>query len=407
MVLGKVKSFFVSYDCLNDSNVPVFASGDCVSGRVVVEVTGDIRVKSLHIHAKGLAKVRWTESRNAGSNTAYTQNYTEEVEYLNYRDILIGHDRGKRLLFKWATGRHEYPFSLELPQIPLATSFEGKHGSVRYWLKAELHRPWLLPMKVKKEFTVFEHIDINTPLLLSPQAGTKEKTLCCWFCTSGPISLSAKIERKGYTPGESIQIFAEIENCSSRVVVPKAAIYQTQTFYAKGKVKEIKQLVANLRGDALPSGKTDTWNGKMLKIPPVSPSILDCSIIRVEYSLMVYVDIPRAINLSLSLPLVIGTIPLHPFGSRTSSISSQCSMTMNWLGITLPERPEAPPSYSEVVREGQGPIESAVQEDPEGVLYSYIQEFRLQPPPLYSEIDPNPEHSCCPVEQRPDLCPSR
>ena len=33
------------------------------------------------------------------------------------------------------------------------------------------------------------------------QAGTKEKTLCCWFCTSGPISLSAKIERKGYTPG--------------------------------------------------------------------------------------------------------------------------------------------------------------------------------------------------------------
>lgn len=87
--------------------------------------------------------------------------------------------------------------------------------------------------------------------------------------------------------GESIQIFAEIENCSSRMVVPKAAIYQTQTFYAKGKMKEVKQLVANLRGESLSSGKTETWSGKMLKIPPVSPSILDCSIIRVEYSLMV------------------------------------------------------------------------------------------------------------------------
>lgn len=95
MVLGKVKSFTVSYDCLNDSNVPVFSSGDCVSGRVVVEVTGEIRVKALKIHAKGFAKVRWTESRNAGSNTAYTQNYTEEVEYLNHKDILIGHERGK------------------------------------------------------------------------------------------------------------------------------------------------------------------------------------------------------------------------------------------------------------------------------------------------------------------------
>ena len=37
--------------------------------------------------------------------------------------------------------------------------------------------------------------------LQSPQAGTKEKSLCCWFCTSGPISLSVKTERKGYTPG--------------------------------------------------------------------------------------------------------------------------------------------------------------------------------------------------------------
>lgn len=97
MVLGKVKSFSVSFDCLNDSNVPVFSSGDCVSGRVTIEVTGEIRVKSLKIHAKGLAKVRWTESRNAGSNTAYTQNYTEEVEYLNHKDILIGHERGEKV----------------------------------------------------------------------------------------------------------------------------------------------------------------------------------------------------------------------------------------------------------------------------------------------------------------------
>lgn len=97
MVLGKVKSLTISLDCLNDSNVPVYSSGDTVSGRVNLEVTGEIRVKSLKIHARGHAKVRWTESRNAGSNTAYTQNYTEEVEYFNHKDILIGHERGKFL----------------------------------------------------------------------------------------------------------------------------------------------------------------------------------------------------------------------------------------------------------------------------------------------------------------------
>lgn len=116
MVLGKVKSLTISFDCLNDSNVPVYSSGDTVSGRVNLEVTGEIRVKSLKIHARGHAKVRWTESRNAGSNTAYTQNYTEEVEYFNHKDILIGHERGKFLYYteiirpRFSSGRYIFSF---------------------------------------------------------------------------------------------------------------------------------------------------------------------------------------------------------------------------------------------------------------------------------------------------------
>lgn len=78
-----------------------------------------------------------------------------------------------------------------------------------------------------------------------------------------------------------------MENCSSRVVVPKAALYQNQTFFAKGKGKQIQQLVSNLRGDPLAQGRSQSWEGKMLKIPPVSPSILDCPIIKVEYAVVV------------------------------------------------------------------------------------------------------------------------
>ncbi|KAM6901275.1 arrestin domain-containing protein 3b [Lycodopsis pacificus] len=419
MVLGKVRALAVYFDSLNDNNLPAFSGGDQVSGRVVVQVSGDVRVRSLEVTARGVAKVRWTESRNTGANTAYTQNYTEEVEYLQHRDTLIGEDRDEEGPEEGLTvlhaGLHEFAFSFNLPQMALATSFEGKHGSVRYWVKAELHRPWLLPVKVKKEFIVFEHIDINTPLLLAPQAGSKEKTLCCWFCASGPISLSAKIERKGYTPGESIQIYAEVENCSSRVVVPKAALYQTQTFFAKGKGKQIQQLVSNLRGDPLPQGKSQSWEGKLLKIPPVSPSILGCPIIRVEYALVVYVDVPSGLNLSLSLPLVIGTIPLHACSSRTSSMSS----TMSWLGLS--ERPEAPPSYGDLLisesrrRECLHGCERSEDQDQDQdqdqeALLTYITEFRYLPPPLYSEVDPYPD----PVEvcsaagvRRPDTCPSR
>lgn len=195
-------------------------------------------------------------------------------------------------------------------------------------------------------------------------------------------------------------------------MVPKAALYQTQTFFAKGKGKQIQQLVSNLRGDPLPQGKSQSWEGKLLKIPPVSPSILDCPIIRVEYALVVYVDVPGGLNLSLSLPLVIGTIPLHACATRTSSISSNCS-TLSWLG--LPERPEAPPSYSDLaISEShrrdclQGCDRSDGEGEDQGSLLTYITEFRYRPPPLYSEVDPYPD----PVEvsadvRRPDTCPSR
>lgn len=63
-------------------------------------------------------------------------------------------------------GRHEFPFSFQLPEETLVTSFEGKHGSIRYWVKVKLHRPWATVKKIKKEFTVIEPIDINTPALL-------------------------------------------------------------------------------------------------------------------------------------------------------------------------------------------------------------------------------------------------
>lgn len=36
----------------------------------------------------------------------------------------------------------------------------------------------------------------------------------------------------------------------------------------------------------------------------------------------------------------MGTIPLHPFGSRTSSVSSHYSVNLEWLRMAIPEQPE-------------------------------------------------------------------
>lgn len=143
-------------------------------------------------------------------------------------------------------------------------------------------------------------------------------------------------------------------------------------------MKQKQSVVATLCGDVVGARRRETWHGRAIKIPPVGPSILQCRIIKVEYMLrvslrflhlqfslslrykqgvglreiserfnvspllvrQVCVDIPGTSKLSLELPLVMGTIPLHPFGSRTSSVSSQYSLNLDWLRMAIPEQRE-------------------------------------------------------------------
>uniref|UniRef100_A0A8D0E9Y0 Arrestin domain containing 4 n=1 Tax=Salvator merianae TaxID=96440 RepID=A0A8D0E9Y0_SALMN len=381
---------------------PGYSGGETVSGRVLVELPAPLPLRALRLEAAGRARAAWGDGAAGASPSAATAGdgarLEAEVSYLDVRQLLLGGGpAGDDGLIHLEAGKHEFPFSFQLPQQPLVTSFTGKYGSIQYCVQATLERPLAPNQTVKREFQVISHVDVNSPVLLTPIRRSQEKMVGCWFFTSGPVSLSAKIERKGYCNGEAIPIYAEIENCSSRLIVPKAAIFQTQTYLASGKTKTFRQMVANVRGNHVASGSTDTWNGKTLKIPPVTPSILDCCIIRVEYSLAVYIHIPGAKKLMLELPLVIGTIPCTAFSNRNSILASQFGMDMSWLALTMPEHPEAPPRYADVVSEEE--FSRHITSYPQPVdceeqlccpVFAYLQEFRFQPPPLYSEIDPHP-----------------
>ncbi|XP_038276246.1 arrestin domain-containing protein 4 isoform X1 [Dermochelys coriacea] len=380
-----------------------YSSGDTVSGQVLVELAGPLLLRALRLEATGRAWAAWSKasvqvvSARAAGRGVLGPRREAEVRYLDVRQSLLRQPpEGEDGLFLLEAGKHEFPFSFQLPHEPLVTSFSGKYGSIQYCVKAVLERPVVPDQSVKRELQVISHVDVNSPALLIPVLRSQEKMVGCWFFTSGPVSLCAKIERKGYCNEEAIPIYAEIENCSSRLIVPKAAIFQTQTYLASGKTKTFRQMLANVRGNPIASGSTDTWNGKTLKIPPVTPSILNCCIIRVEYSLAVYIHIPGANKLMIELPLVIGTIPCTGFSSRNSS-ASQFSMDVSWLALTMPEHPEAPPNYADVVSQEEFSRHVPAYSQPVdceeqlcGHMFAYIQEFRFQPPPLYSEIDPHP-----------------
>ncbi|XP_058513930.1 arrestin domain-containing protein 2 isoform X2 [Ochotona princeps] len=366
-----------------------YRGGERLSGRVLLDAAAPLRVRALEVAARGGAATHWLEGRSVGVN-AVASDFAAVETYLRRRQLLLP-DTGEPTTLP--AGRHEFPFSFQLP-LTLVTSFEGKHGSVRYCIKATLHRPWAPARRAKKVFTVIEPVDINTPALLAPQAGAREKLARSWYCNRGLVSLTAKIDRKGYTPGEVIPVFAEIDNSSTRPVLPRAAVVQTQTFMARGARKQKHVVVASVAGEPVGAGRRALWHGRALRIPPVGPSILRCRVLHVDYSLKVCVDIPGTSKLLLELPLVIGTVPLHPLGRRSLSVGSHAGLLLDWGPGALPEHPEAPPEYSEVVAHGTEQDLLPPLPDPdlilEGPFFTYIREFRYRPPPLYTEEDPNP-----------------
>lgn len=51
--------------------------------------------------------------------------------------------------------------------------------------------------------TILRHLLIGLDPSQAPQAGTKDKMARAWYRNFGQVSVTAKIDRKGYTPGQS------------------------------------------------------------------------------------------------------------------------------------------------------------------------------------------------------------
>lgn len=155
--MGKLKAFDIALDGYRS----VYHPGQAVRGKCVLDLKGDMRLKALRVSMRGLCKVHWTESRSTGNRLgAYTEHYNAELEYFFQGQTLFGSESGdgRDVLTE---GHHEFNFSFLLPASGVTTSFEGKYGSVRYWLKAEVEKPWSFNHKTKKAFTVISPIDIN------------------------------------------------------------------------------------------------------------------------------------------------------------------------------------------------------------------------------------------------------
>ncbi|XP_020516336.2 thioredoxin-interacting protein [Labrus bergylta] len=394
MVLSNENRLHVFRLLLSDPARSFYCSGDKLSGAVQLEAAHTCRVVRLTVTAAGCARV----DHRGGKKR---KNCCQEVEYLKYEEELrleAELSKGSNGNFLLQAGKtYNFLFGFELPAAGrLVSSYKGKFGSVRYYVRASLDRPSQNALQCEREFEVEEPLDVNRPDLLAPAAASAQKKVTCMFIPDGQVSISAQINRKGFCEGEDIDINAKFENTCSRIVVPKAAIIAKQTYIADGCTKVLRQKLAAARGNHIISGMCDMWQGKTIRVPKLKPTLQGCDIIRVDYALMIYLHVPGSEKLAVELPLVIGTIPFSGVGSRTSSMSSQGGVSLSsWASL-----PSAPPSYSNIHLRGDATLTPLLQDydggedDDEGGLFmrTPLLSHLLSPPPAYSEVDLSSEN---------------
>jgi len=101
----------------------------------------------------------------------------------------------------------------------LPSSFETKHGSVRYYLEALISRPSALKIdhKTRTEFRVNGILDLNK----EPETGyiaeiEKVKHLGYFCLSNGSIGFNLQVPKTGFIPGEPVPISLQIFNNSQR-----------------------------------------------------------------------------------------------------------------------------------------------------------------------------------------------
>lgn len=355
-----INNFSIEYDSINSKNI--FTNGDTMNGRIIVEVSKDTKIQELIFIASGRAQVRWSEHYGQHHHHVY---WSDEKYYEVKQHILreARHD-GTEVIKK---GRHVFPFSFTIPDRKIPSTFKASIGKIVHKVKAELKQSMKLTKKAKAHFTFVSKADMDIPGLMEPQYGCKDKSVGLF--SSGKLSLDINTKKMGYMQGEDILVTAEISNHSSRSVKPKFTLYEKRSFFAQGRRRVHTNDILKEKLESIDSSDKKTVT-KAITIPKdLPPSILNCSIIKVEYRLKVQLDIKCASDPEIKLPIAVLPVFEHRTGKQqppSAGVGSGAFGNSNpspWGMVppqqVVPSALDPPPPYGAVAAYPYGPAAGA------------------------------------------------
>ncbi|XP_071952701.1 arrestin domain-containing protein 3-like [Antedon mediterranea] len=336
--MGRIQDLSI---CLDNASA-VYRVGESICGSVSLTLANSTKIPQISIHLFGKSMVNiGKEIADEGENNENDEeeDKTDDTNndiYVDDYKIIWGDSNASTI---FAPGKNNLRFEFVLPSSNLPTSFEGEHGSIRYWLDAEID-PGMFDFdkKSRKIITVINTVDLTHPMYAVKMSANKEKVLRNAKCCSKPQQLyfNLVLERRSYSPGESLIYSGEIMNSSNKKIKPSVSFHQKSTYSQEMNSKVTDKIVTSEDLQMVSKKDTQNWSNFALQMPPIPPSF-KCKYIEVEYYLKLSLKVSRSKETSVCIPVLIGTVPLPmhlpPVVDTTATMSSSSSSGFGGGGV--------------------------------------------------------------------------
>ncbi|KAJ8918653.1 hypothetical protein NQ315_013160 [Exocentrus adspersus] len=295
-----------------------FYPGVQIQGKVVLNFDSDTKLRKVvvkilcHEHTEWMGTERYYDSQENQHKSRDTL-FKGDNDVFSTEQILYGGLSGTTSLSR---GQHMYPFTITLPNN-LPGTYNGEYGSVSYRLLAIVDRPMAFDYEDQLIFVVVAPITLNTqatPELEAPSSYSEEKTICCWCCAQGPLSMDVNLPKKTLVSGETVNITARLTNMSNTNVeginlqlIQKIICLTNEPSREE---KETSNILVDINEVGLGAHGEHTYNfSVMLPANVPIPNFTECKLFKVEYVYKVVAKLPSVHkNLEVYMYPVVGNI---------------------------------------------------------------------------------------------------